>query len=265
MKIKLYTSYYNDLEMNREKLLSSEEHSYASEKKMGNIYDSRESAVRYFLSQNYYKLGHLGFLIGFIYENKCKNILSLGAGISVLEYLLKNALPEESVVCAADYDGFLVAAAKKFFPEISAVEFDFTKDDLRELKGKFNADFDLAVFFHSAYALDDDEFVKLFSDLKKSGVKYVIDFHAGIIRTKEVLKHVFLFCKNSAAGMLKKIKPLRSLWEKIKPKAAGMTLTGKFHGYGRTKGAVRRLYKKAGFTIIRESQDGGYTAVLAAS
>lgn len=262
MKVKLYTNYYGDLGMNPENLLTSEEHAYGSKYKCGEIYNSKTSVIRYFLSQNYYKLAPLGFLIGFIRENNHKNIISLGAGVCVLEYLLKCALPEESVVCAADYDSFLIEAAKRFFPEIIPVEFDFAKDDMVSLKNKLNINFDLAVFFHSAYALDDDDLIRLFGGLSNSGIKHIIDFHGGCIQTKEALEYMFRDCRKLVTGALKRIKPVKALWEKIKPAAASESVKGKFHGYGRTKREIRRLYKKAGVEIVKEYTHNGYTAVL---
>lgn len=114
-----------------------------------------------------------------INENKHKNILSMGAGPHVLEYLLKVALPEETNIFACDFDSYLVNKATHFFPEITVVRFDFFKDDFSSLKKRLNVELDLIVFFGCTYTMDNPQFIALFNDLKKNGAKQIIDFYAG--------------------------------------------------------------------------------------
>lgn len=124
----------------------------------------------------------MAFLIPFIYDNGFKNIISLGAGQCVLEYLLRYALPEDSNVIAADFDSFFIKKAKLHFPTIIPVEFDFFKDDMGDLQKRLKIHFDLAVFWGSAYVLDDSDFIRQFRSLKSIGVKRIIDFEGGYIQ-----------------------------------------------------------------------------------
>lgn len=75
-------------EINSGGQLTAEESSYANKTEFGKDYQTKESLLRNYLSKNYFKLSLLGFLINFVYEKGYKNILSLGAGTCVLEYLL---------------------------------------------------------------------------------------------------------------------------------------------------------------------------------
>jgi len=94
-------------------------------------------------------------------------------------------LPEDSKVVATDFNSFFIKKAKLHFPSIIPVEFDFFKDDLSDLQKKLKLDFDLAVFFGSAYVMDDPDFIRHFSKLKEIGVKRIIDFHGGVHFTKK--------------------------------------------------------------------------------
>src|SRR3990167_655141 len=130
VKIKIYTLSH-DVDLLKEidndgGQFTAEEHAYAIEKEFGEtIFKTRENLLRHYLPGNLPKLGSLGFLIDSIKRNGYRNILSLGAGQCVLEYLLKMSLPEESQVVACDFDSFFVKKAREFFPEIIAERFDF--------------------------------------------------------------------------------------------------------------------------------------------
>ena len=159
---------------------TAEEHAYIMKTAFGkNVYKTRENLLRHWFSIDHSKLGSLSYLIEEINTKEFKNILSLGAGYCVLEYLLELSLPEKVKVIACDFDSFLIDKAKDFFPSITTKYFDFFSDDIKSLQSKLNIEFDLVVFFGSAYVMNNMEFIKLFGDLKKLGVKQVIDFHAG--------------------------------------------------------------------------------------
>ena len=88
---------------------TAEEHAYIMKTEFGkNVYKTRENLLRVYLPGNLLKLGSLGFLIESIKQNGYSNIISLGAGQCVLEYLLKISLSEESQVCACDFDSFFI-------------------------------------------------------------------------------------------------------------------------------------------------------------
>jgi hypothetical protein len=151
----------------------------------------------------------------------------MGAGKCVMEYLLKCAIPDCEVT-ATDFDLFLIEKSKIFFPCINSVKFDFFVDNIADL----NSEFDLVVFFSSAYVLDDEQFINLFRQIKENNAKEVIDFHAGCISYRDMLKY-------SVGDILRRLNIIKSY-------------RGKFHGYIRTKNELRRLYKKAGVRSIIE-------------
>ena len=186
MKQKLYTLSHNiDLlkEIDNDGgQFTAEEHSYIMKAEFGKtVFKTREDLLHYWLSMDYSKLGALSYVIGEIYRKGFTNILSLGAGSCVLEYLLKLSLPKESKVIACDFDSFIIDKAKDFFPNIITEKFDFFSNDIKSLQSKLNIEFDLVVFFGSAYVMDNMEFIKLFGDLKKICVKLILDFHAFFI------------------------------------------------------------------------------------
>ena len=102
--------------------------------------------------------------------------------------------------------------------------------------------------------MDDKEFIKLFCDLKKIGVKNIIDFHAGYMDSWDVLRHVkndYLIPKTIRTNYyLRKI--LR------KPTLSSGNYRGKFHGYSRGRGELRKLYKKSGLKIQKEISTNSY-------
>ena len=234
---------------NEEKRFTSQEHSYSTEKQIGREFSSKEALLRYFLQNCSSKLCALALLINIIKEKNYKNIISLGAGSCVLEYLLKYSVSEDSLVVATDYDSFSIKKAKEYFPSIVACEYDFVNEDINEVTDKIKPGFDIAVFFASSYIMDDNEFVKVFSGLRKSGVKSIVDFQPAFISYKEIPREIFFIIKKIA----RKIKIIN----KIKPEA----YKGKFHGYARTRNEFRRLYEKAGYKIEKETKAGCYPYV----
>ena len=234
-------------------LFTAEEHAYALEKEFGKTkFKSKENLLRDFLPRRLSTLDGLEIVINLIKENGYKNILSLGAGEFVNEYLLKMSLPEESKVVGCDFDLFLVNKAKEFFPEITAEQFDFKHDNFASLQSKLNIKFDIVIFFASACTMDDEDFVKLFSDLKIEGVSHIVDFHAGYMDTRAIISSYLL--------------PLTTnpLIRKIFNKPQLNKYPGKFHGYQRSHGELQKLYKKSGLKVEKELSTSGtkYTAIL---
>jgi ubiquinone/menaquinone biosynthesis C-methylase UbiE len=260
MKRKLYTKYHNiDLLKevdNKGGQFTAEEHAYVVEREFANKFESREILLRWYLSENAAKLSSLGFLIRHIYDNRFTNILSLGAGTCVLEYLLKLALSEEAKVVGADFDSYFIDKAKILLPGIIPVKFNLFKDDVGQLKAISDIDFDIAVFYSSSYVMDDALFVKVFQRLKEVGVKQIIDFQAGyiknptLVRLYELLSYILSLPPVTLA--------VRKLFGKYRLREA---YSGKFHGYSRSRGELRRLYKEAGIPSVRELKVSPYEYV----
>jgi len=254
MKIKLYTLSHDvnilkEIDNNGGQF-TAEEHAYFVKKTCGEtIYKTKEQLIREYLYIDYRKLDCLSFLIDCIKRSGHKNILSLGAGPCVLEYLLETSLPEESQLIAADFNEFVVEKAKKFFPQLIVEKFDFQKDDFKSFRTKLDISFDLVIFFGSAYIMDDQEFIKLFGDLKKNGVKQIIDFHVGCMSIKSQIMH-------GPLNFLRTNFTIRK-WFRTPP-LTNDGYRGKFHGYWRNRSAIRKLYKRSGLSIKIESSMGSY-------
>lgn len=257
MKIKMYTKSHSEALLkeidNNGGQFTAAEHAYVVETDFGKEFETKENLMRWYLRSSSDKLPALAFLMKYVNANGYKNILSLGAGQCVLEYLLRYALPEDSNVIAADFDSFFIKKAKLHFPSIIPVEFDFFKDDLEDLQKKLNIYFDLAVFWGSAYVMDNSNFVKLFRELKEIGVKRIIDFHAGYIPRRRILQ---IICSRLMSYVVSKLRRIEMINKIIPP-----SYRGKFHGYGRTRGELRRVYKQAGLVLIQETAVGSYEYV----
>ena len=218
---------------------TADEHSSIVEQEFSAVLSTKESVVREFLSKEGSKLMALAYMIRFAYRHNARKILSLGAGTCVMEEFLRQALPEDSIVVAIDFDKFFIDNAQRFFPSIVAMKFDFFTDDLKTICDATKTTFDVAIFMGSSYVMDDDEHIRILNQLKKNQVKMVIDMTPTLILYQK-LPRVIL-------GEIK------------------CTLTheyrGKFHGFQRTKQEFRNLYKKAGWTLKEESVVGGYNYV----
>ena len=129
MKRKIYTKTYNADVLkglgDENSIMTAAEHSYASGQEFGEHFHTTETLLRWYLSQNTDKLAALGFLIDHIYHNGFLNVLSLGAGPCVMEYLLKYSLPINAHVVASDRTSFFIQNAQKLLPNIKAIKFDF--------------------------------------------------------------------------------------------------------------------------------------------
>ena len=226
---------------------------YASEQRLGKYFQSKESLLRWYLSNAPGKLAALGYLIKHIYNNKFLNIISLGAKACVLEYLLKCSLPMDAHVVAMDYSPFFIQKAQKLLPNIIAMEFDFFKDDILDVNDRLGIRFDIAVFLGSIYVMDDLQFIHLFKQLKEIGVKQIIDFYGGYLTWKTIMYNLL--------EPLRKIKVMR----KILRRPPLPDCVGKFHGYGRSRGELRRLYTEAGLSLVKETRVGDYHYVAVLS
>jgi hypothetical protein len=200
---------------------------------------TRSEYIGHFLSTDHKKLISLEFLIRFCNEHNHTSVLSLGSGQCVIEHLLGYALPSGSRVVATDINLEHINIARKLFPNIIAKPFDFCADSIEDLHKVF----DVAYLMGSAYVMTDDQYVSLLKQLKAAGVKHIIDFQPAYVPYHKL--------------------PITILGE-LKCKVF-KTYRGRFHGYQRTVGHIRRLYRKAGLTIVNEPYlptYNNYVAVL---
>ena len=241
MKFNLYSTPWSGLGSS-DRPLKAKEYSAYCERELKSHFKTKKSLLNWYLKMDAAKLPALDFLAKQIEKKGYTNILSLGAGSCVLEHLLKKRLPHLTIV-ATDYNLFYLKNGKRLFPELKFRKFDFFKDGVSDLK-KTGVKFDVAVFFGSSYVMDDELFVKQFMGLGEIGIKEIVDFQAGYIQTGKI-PYFFLL----EAG--------RALLEKF-----GIPLNrGKFHGYCRSRGELRRLYERAGLELIDETTAGLYKYV----
>ena len=260
MKRKLYTKSY-DMDILKEidnggGLFTAQEHAWSSEKQIGNTFLKTKDDLfchlfRDLLQGNLGAYPPLQFFKEYVITNQYKNVLSLGSGSCLNEYLLKVSLPGDVTIVAADFDDYLIKKAGQFFPEIIPVTFDFCKDEVSDLENKLKLKFDIAVFFASAYIMDDFLFIKTFRRLKDSGVREIMDFHAGYIDLRSFITYL--------STPLTKNNFVRKLFGK--PLVGKNDCAGKFHGYARSRSELRSLYKRSGLKIIKELSIGNYKYV----
>jgi predicted RNA methylase len=243
MKYKLYTKSHNEKILksidNNGGQFTAEEHAYVTEKESEKCFRNKETLLGQYLSQSWKTLEHINWLVKYIENNNLKNIISMGAGNCVIEYLLKCALPEDYKITATDFDSYYINKAKEFFPSINVIQFDFFKDKIKDLRSNF----DLVIFFGSAYVMDDGQLINLFKQLKENDTRQIIDIHTGCISYINMIPYII-------GDILRKIGIIKSY-------------RGKFHGYVRTKNELRRLYKDSNVTIIKETNiTSKYVAIL---
>lgn len=245
MKKKIYTRSHNiDLLKqvdNNGAQFTAEEHAYVTSKEFKDRFESKESLIKWQLELNASRLQEVVLLVEHMYKNEFKNVISFGAGTCFMEYLLKVMLPKDSFVIATDFDSFYIEKARMLFPEIISTEFDFLKDDISSIKNITNVDLDVAVFFGSAYVMDDMQLVHLFKKLKEIKIKQIIDFHGGYMSFWDVVYEYLLPLRKSSFLSRVFRKPLNK-GEYI----------GKFHGYSRSRDELRRLYKESGVDLVKE-------------
>lgn len=233
--------------LNNKERFSSYEHAQLTETELGNsILKNKKRLIQYSLTKNLEeKISNLSFLIKRINKKNYKKILSLGSGYSDLEYFLNLALDEDKELISSDFDEYIVEKANLFFPDFRTIQFDFFKDSLSNL----DEDFELVFSFGAFYVMDDIEFIRLFKDIKSSGVKEIIDFHAGFMTNSSYLKYIL----KSIYSFVSNFLPIKRIKK------------GKFHGYMRNRKDLLRLYKLSGWTPINEIRNYGdykYTCIL---
>ena len=238
MKKRIYTLSHNLKNLSEipsETIFTSDEHSKISELELkDNILSSKHNLIEYSLTRNLRsKFQSLSFLVDRIKEKNYNNILSLGSGYSDLEYFLYLSLNKDKKIISSEFDRFFVEKSNQFFPEFETIQFDFVNDSLY----KINKKIDLVFSFGSFYIMDDKEFIRLLKDIKSSGVKEIIDFHAGFMTKKIHLKNI--------------IYPYYSIFKNLFNKEE-KRFKGKFHGFSRSRNELINLYKKSGWTPVKE-------------
>jgi hypothetical protein len=226
---------------------SAEEHARLFKTEHVEVFSSRESLLAWYGSQDSVKFPAVDFVADFMARRSLNSVLSLGAGPCVLEYHLLTKLSPGARVIATDFDAFLIEQARRLFPELRSEVFDFFRDDVKSLLKKNDPPVRLAVFFGSSYVMDDAQFVSLFRGLREAGIQDIIDFYPAFLSRNDCLKQL------NPLSYLKRFSWIRRLF--------GKGSLGKFHGYARSRGELRKLYRMAGFSIAEEQRIANYEYV----
>lgn len=261
MEQKLYTKGH-DLGLlrslgNPEQKPTAQEYAYLFENEFSGKFESKEKLLNWFLSSKAQKkLSEISFLIEYINKKGYKNILSLGSGISVFEYLLKRGLNADVKVVVTDFNPYLVGQAKKLFPEISPHVFDFCNGDVGKFQADLGVKFDLAICLGSTFVMEKEDFIKFLRGLNNSGIKEVMDFYGAYIDFNYFFRNVVLLS-------IKESNLVRKVFGKP---ALKKDFIGKFHGFARSRGNLRRIYKQGGYRIAKEFYQSSYNyaAILSA-
>lgn len=209
-------------------------------------FKSKKAVLDWFKSNNYRGTSHdkvNEFLIDYIKKNNFKNVVSFGAGSCAMEYLIKEALPNINLV-ATEYEIRMVETVKPFFKEITCIPFDFFKDDVDNLQKELGINFDFAFFSASAYAMDDDCFIKFFRSLNDCGIHDIVDNSGGIVFHKRYPGPFLFRFFNGIKYVLREDIPVKYIPD------------GRPFGYGRTIPELRKLYRQAGYDVIDEPKIG---------
>lgn len=243
MKFKMYTNSHDSKILkkmgNFENIFSSNELSNIIEEEFSKtVFESKDSLIEDYIVKEYLKLYSIPFLVEYIIKNKCKNILSLGSGSSVLEYILKKSIPKEYSVTCCDFNNFLLEKTNLFFPEINSHKFDFFNDSFTDLCSSIKVKPDIVIFFGSSYVMDNDLFIKLLNEIKSNGINNIIDFQAGYMDNKLAIIKLTKKIFNGFLGNKKNI--------------------GKFHGFIRDRKELIKIYQKSKFKLKKITSNPAY-------
>lgn len=245
---------------NQGQQFTATEHAHVIATELGHtVFASRDQLLRHFIPAYLHRLFLLDVLAAAVRTRQFRSVWSLGAGPCVFEWLLTYALPSDVRVVASDFDPFIISKAQAYLPEVQAYQFDFYQDDPAVLQQQAQVAPDLVYFMGSAYVMDDACFIRLLRALKALGARQIIDMYAGYMGWDDML----LTLNHEWQAPLRHHAGLRRLFGKA-PLTAAQRYPGKMHGYGRSRGELRRLYRASGWTIAREwrAADYRYVATL---
>lgn len=231
MKSKLYTRSFSEKTLlslgNSHIQMSGEDEAKAFNTDFVNHFQSKEMLLKWSMSTTDKRL--IRWLSYYLRDFGNSNILSLGSGCCVNEYLLKKHNNNFDIT-ASDFSAFFIEKAKHFFPELNVVQFDFCNESINRFQ---DCNYDAVVFLGSSFVMDDKKFIKVFRDIREIlNPKVIIDFQGGCVSYYMIMRYIM-------GNWLRNMKLINGV-------------RGKFVGYVRTKDHIKRLYKTSGFVCINE-------------
>ena len=248
-----YTSEYSERAKKQcrhsENLLTAEEHSKMSEVDFACHFESIDKLIKWYFGylSNIGKMGVLSCIGEFIKQEGAKNIISYGAGPSVLEYFLKMIFQEDIHIVVTDYDEFIVDGVRKLFNNMKAERFDFYKDDPEQLISKYKID--TAIMIGSACSMDNGMYIQFLRRLEKCNIQTIFTFEAGVYNSlaerirSDVMKFLYLL-KLCFLYIFHK-----SAYESRKERF--MTDSQCFHACSRSINELEKIYVRGGYMFTR--------------
>ena len=225
-----------------DKPFTPEEHAQEYRTEWEEHFRSREALLRWYLELDAKKLAAAGFAIDLCHRIHAESIVSFGAGPAVIEYVISLALPAGGMMLATDFNPWLVQRTGELFPSVRTAAFDLYVDDPADLIQNTGRRMDVAIFLGSSYVMEDERFAALFRRLGEIGIRRVVDFQSGYLAPVG-------WARAQAARLIGRRPPADA----------------KFHGFARTRGELRRIYRASGLRLENELSVGPYryAAVLA--
>ncbi len=238
-------------------ILTSEEHSRMSETDFSDHFKSEKTLVKWYFQylENANNLSAVSTIAYLVKEKHARNILSFGCGPAVNELFLKRMFQNDIRMVVTDYDSYIVDSVKRVCPELTAETFDFFKDDPKKICKKY--DIDTVIMIGSACSMDDKTYLKFLKNLKKTDVKNIVTFEAGIESSFMRLIR--------PAGII--VKGLYLYWMKrdeYNKKAYYLENLASYHAFTRTGRMLKKIYRAAGYryTHIGPVKNDGYRTYI---
>lgn len=124
----------------------------------------------------------------------CEKIISLGVGKGVLEWHLKNLLPEVSVECT-DWAEQAIDKLKKVFAADDIYTFDMLNGDYTKLENKA-----IFVMYRVSTEFDSKSWCKIFKKMHKANIEHIIFIPTGLETLKSMMQENINHVKNIICG-----------------------------------------------------------------
>ena len=226
------------------RLLTAEEHAQMSEIDFEDHFSSIDKLFKWYFCylSNIKKLGVITAIGEEIKAGNARNIISFGAGPSVLEYMLKMIFQEDVHMVVTDYDNWLVEHVSNLMPNLYANTFDFYHDDPSPLINEHRID--TAIMIGSACSMDNETYIKFLKRLYNCGVCNILTFEAGVSRKRDLFTAYIMkllhICKNLVLWFFRNKQYEERKMRFLKYERC-------FHAVSRTRRELERIYSRGGY------------------
>lgn len=156
----------------------------------------------------------------------------------MIELLIKRMYQDDVDIIVTDYDSYIVDRVKNIFTEIKVENFDFYKDDPRDIILKYKID--TVLMIGSACSMDNNTYLGFLKFIRNSRVKNILTFEAGIVND------IFRF-KYPLGIILKSAYLFFFKRDEFDKRAKDLEENTTYHAFIRTKRQLKKIYKASGF------------------